>query len=60
MVFYRGKGASYGLKECGVPDFKIYFTDLYGDIILFDMSLLLSIGLPNLQNFMDGDFVCQM
>ena len=60
MVFCRGKGASYGLKECGIPYFKIHFTDLYGDIILSDMSLLLSVGLPGLQNFMDGDFVCQM
>lgn len=40
--------------------FKIHVTDLCGDIILSDMSLLLSVGLPNLQNLMDGDFICQM
>jgi len=34
------KSASYGLKECGIPDFKIHFTDLCGDIMLSHMSLV--------------------
>jgi len=29
MVFCRGKSASYGLKECGIPDFKIFQDTCY-------------------------------